>query len=276
MEFARPTQIDEALALLAKGHWDVLSGGTDYFPGLGDELPLSPILDISGIEPLRGIERVDDGWRIGALTTWTDVIHADLPPAFDALKLAAREVGSVQIQNRATIVGNLCNASPAADGVPPLLVMDAGVELSSSDGQRVIPLGEFVLGNRQTDISSNELVTGILIPEEGALGRSAFLKLGTRKYLVISIAMVAVRLEVDGDCISKAAIAVGACSAVAKRLFDIEAALLGMPLSEVSKVVTEERFSDLSPISDVRAPAWYRTLAAVELVKRTLDEAAKP
>jgi len=152
MEFARPTQIDEALALLAKGHWDVLSGGTDYFPGLGDEPPLSPILDISGIETLRGIERVDDGWRIGALTTWTDVIHADLPPAFDALKLAAREVGSVQIQNRATIVGNLCNASPAADGVPPLLVMDAGVELSSSDGQRVIPLGEFVLGNRQTDI----------------------------------------------------------------------------------------------------------------------------
>jgi len=128
MEYMRPTQLSDALTLLASGTWDVLSGGTDYYPGLRDEPPTAPILDISAIEGLREVTREAKGWRIGALATWTDVIRADLPAAFDGLKLAAREVGSVQIQNRATLAGNLCNASPAADGVPPLLTLDAGVE----------------------------------------------------------------------------------------------------------------------------------------------------
>ena len=268
MNFVRPTQIDEALAILANGDWDVLSGGTDYFPALRDEPPTSPILDISGIESLKGVSHDADGWRIGGLTTWTELIQADLPPAFDALKLAAREVGSVQIQNRATIAGNLCNASPAADGVPPLLILDAVVELSSLRSKRVVPLETFILGNRETALSSDELVTAIIVPDIGAGGKSSFLKLGARKYLVISIAMVATRLSTEGDCVAEAAISVGACSAVATRLANLETALIGSPLSEVSTLVTPERLNKLSPISDVRASKFYRQVAAVELVKR--------
>ena len=274
MEFARPTQLDDALAMLATGEWDVLAGGTDYFPALQDEHPIAPILDISAIEGLRGVFPSVDGWRIGALTTWTDLIRADLPPVFDALKLSAREVGSIQIQNRATVAGNLCNASPAADGVPPLLIMDANVELSSSAGQRVLPLTDFVLSNRQTALSEGELLTAILIPERAARGRSSFLKLGTRKYLVISIAMVSVRLVLEDDRVSDAAVAVGACSVVAQRLSDLENELIGSPVSELSNVVTARHFARLTPISDIRASDSYREVAAIELVKRAIVQAA--
>ena len=273
MEFARPTQIDEALALLAAGNWDVLSGGTDYYPGLRDEPPTAPILDISAINSLRGVTREPSGWRIGALATWTDLIRADLSPAFDGLKLAAREVGSVQIQNRATLAGNLCNASPAADGVPPLLVLDASVEVASHTGRRSRPLAEFILGNRQTSLAPGEMVTAITIPDHAGQGASSFLKLGARKYLVISIAMVAVRLVIEAERVAEAAVAIGACSVVARRLGALEAALTGLPLSEIERAVTTEHMTDLSPISDVRASEAYRREAAVELVRRTLREA---
>lgn len=273
MEFARPTEIDEALALLASGNWDVLSGGTDYYPGLRDEPPTAPILDISAIEGLRGVTQTAQGWRIGALATWTDVIRADLPPAFDGLKLAAREVGSVQIQNRATLAGNLCNASPAADGVPPLLVLDASVEVASHAGRRMIPLAEFILGNRHTSLAPGEMVTAIAVPEGAGQGVSSFLKLGARKYLVISIAMVAVRLVIDAGRVTEVAVAVGACSAVAQRLTALEAALAGMPVDQMERAVTADRISGLSPISDVRASEGYRREAAVELIRRTLREA---
>ena len=99
---------------------------------------------------------------IGARTTWTDLVRHPLPPAFDALKQAAREVGSVQIQNVASVAGNLCNASPAADGVPPLLALDAEVELRSARRARAcLPLGDFILGNRRTALQAGELVTAI-------------------------------------------------------------------------------------------------------------------
>lgn len=273
MDFARPSQIDEALALLASGAWDILSGGTDYYPSLRDEPPTAPILDISAISELRGISRDADGWRIGALATWIDVIRADLPPAFDGLKLAAREVGSIQIQNRATLVGNLCNASPAADGVPPLLVLDAAVEIASAQGRRVVPLSEFVLGNRHTAVTNGEIVTAVLVPERAGRGVSSFVKLGSRKYLVISIAMVAVRLVVDAGRVVEAAVSVGACSEVARRLYGLEEVLVGVQVDDVVKAVTAEHFADLDPISDVRASAGYRRDAAQELVRRALREA---
>ncbi len=273
MDFARPSKIEEALVLLASGTWDILSGGTDYYPGLRDEPPEAPILDISAISELRGIAREVDGWRIGALATWTDVIRADLPPAFNGLKLAAREVGSIQIQNRATLVGNICNASPAADGVPPLLVLDAIVEIASAQGRRVVPLSEFVLGNRYTAMSDEEIVTAVLVPKRAGQGVSSFVKLGSRKYLVISIAMVAVRLVVDAGRVAETAISVGACSEVARRLRGLEGALAGVQVDDVEEVVTAENFADLDPISDVRASAGYRRDAAEELVRRALREA---
>ena len=276
MQYERPKSLDHALTLLASDRWDILSGGTDYYPGLGDRPAPRPVLDVSAIEGLRRIAFEDGHWRLGALATWTDVLNADLPAAFDGLKLAAREVGSVQIQNRATVAGNICNASPAADGVPPLLTLDAAVELASADGVRRIALSEFILGNRETALARGEMVTGLLVPEHSSRGVSSFLKLGARKYLVISISMVAVRLVADTGHISEAAISVGACSAVARRLDMLERALKGFALTDdICALVTPEMLRELSPIDDVRATGTYRRDASGELVRRALARAAE-
>lgn len=273
--YAQPRTVAEAVSLLGEGRWTVLAGGTDVFPALGEEPMRSDLLDITCIDALNGISASPEGWRIGARTSWSEISRAELPPAFYALQQSAREVGSVQIQNRATIAGNLCNASPAADGVPPLLVLNAGVELQSSDGVRSVPLEAFIKGNRATDRSANELVTAITIPASACSGRSSFFKLGARRYLVISIAMVAVRIAVDEKArVSDAAIAVGACSAVAQRLHGAEAALIGQPVEGLEQIIQPEHVAGLSPIDDVRAPAAYRIEAALEGIRQAARDAA--
>lgn len=274
MNYQSPKNLDEAVEILATGEWKILSGGTDYYPGLGDQLPDGNILDVSQVDVLREIILREDGsWLIGACATWTDIIKANLPTAFDGLKLAAREVGSKQIQNRATVVGNICNASPAADGVPPLLSLNAVVEVSSNLGVRNVPLAQFIRGNRKIDLQDTELVTGIVIPKSAAKGMSSFLKLGARKYLVISISMVATRISLDHENkIQEAAISIGSCSLVAKRLTALEKILVGRTLSsETCDVVTLEHLEALSPIDDVRASGAYRVIASLELVKRSIS-----
>jgi CO/xanthine dehydrogenase FAD-binding subunit len=178
---------------------------------------------------------MDGYWRIGAAASWRTLIDADVPPAFDGLKAAAREVGSVQIQNRATIVGNLCNASPAADGVPPLLTLDAEVEIAGAAGLRYLPLSAFILGNRKTALADGEMVSALRIPAASTAGQSSFLKLGARSYLVISISMAALRLEVDeAGIIRDMSLSIGACSEVAKRMDQLEDALRNTALATAS------------------------------------------
>lgn len=272
IRYAKPKDVDEALALLATSPWRVLAGATDFYPALGNRPLDENILDINGLDELRGIRRSGDGFAIGARTTWTDVIAADLPPAFDALKQAAREVGSVQIQNVGTVAGNLCNASPAADGVPALLILDAEVELRSARGIRRLPLEKFILGNRRTARAADELVTAIHVPATSTSGVSAFHKLGSRRYLVISIAMTAVRLEMEAGRIASTAVSVGACSPVAQRLAAVDAALTGLrPGRDVAEAIAAADFSALDPIDDVRGSAGYRRDAAREIVLRAIE-----
>lgn len=269
--YHRPLDLTEALHILANGGVRTLAGGTDIYPALPHRELSGETLDITAISDLRGIEQSKQGWRIGATTTWTDVLRAKLPPAFDALQAAAREVGSLQIQNSATVAGNLCNASPAADGVPPLLILDAEVEISSLHGTRRLPLADFLLGVRQIDLQNNELLTAIHIPQAAATGGSAFEKLGARKYLIISICMVAVRLEVSSGLIRKAAVSVGSCSPVARRLPVLENAMLGQSPDDPTtweRVLAAEVQNTLQPIDDIRADAKSRGSAAIELTRR--------
>src|SRR5262245_56522956 len=123
--YVRPRTLDEAVQALATPGVQILAGGTDFYPAHVGRVVSAPVLDITAIDELDGIAETAGEFRIGGRTTWTQLIATPLPRCFDALKAAAREVGSIQIQNRATIAGNLCNASPAADGVPPLLALDA-------------------------------------------------------------------------------------------------------------------------------------------------------
>lgn len=272
--YLRPDNLDDALAALAEGDLVRAAGCTDLLAATERKSLPGDILDLTGINGLRGIVKADRHVRIGGGTTWTDIIRADLPTAFDGLKLAAREVGSIQIQNRGTIAGNLCNASPAADGVPPLLTLNASVELSSVRGVRQLHLADFITGPRQIALDPDEVLTAVLIPKAATRGRSHFLKLGARKYLVISIAMTAARIVIEDGVVAEAALAVGACGPVATRLPATEAALIGAPL-DLSRVTDAMVEDALSPIDDVRADAGYRRTSAAELVRRTLTHFAE-
>ena len=277
MQFHRPETLESALVLIADRPVRILAGGTDFFPALGGTTSREPVVDLSRVDGLSGIAQQGGIWRFGATTTWSRIAKADLPPMFDGLRQAAREVGSIQIQNAGTIAGNLCNASPAADGVPPLLSLDAQVEVSGRDGKRVLPLSRFITGVRKTELRPGEIVTAVLVPERPDT-RTAFLKLGARRYLVISIAMVAVALELDADgAIGTLNIAVGSCSAVATRLPDAEHRLVGASpeLSVLKALLTDADLSELTPIDDVRARAAYRRTAARELICRAIVRAAK-
>jgi CO/xanthine dehydrogenase FAD-binding subunit len=268
--YFRPARLKDAYEALAARPLTILAGGTDHFPARVGRRPPEDILDLTALDELRGIRKTADGWRIGATTTWTDVLEARLPPLFDALKLAAREVGGVQIQNAGTVAGNVCNASPAADGVPALLALDASVEASSARGSRTIALPEFILGPRKIALRPGEIVTALHVPAPRAAAHSHFLKLGARRYLVISIAMVAAAIEVERNTVRAARVAVGACSAVATRLPLLEKALAGCTVRELGDAAREEHLSTLEPIDDVRGSAAYRREAALTLVRRTL------
>ena len=195
-----------------------------------------------------------------------------MPPAFDALKQAALQIGGLQIQNRGTLGGNIVNASPAADGVPPLLALDAEVEIASLGGERRVPLASFIRGNRQTSLASDELVVAIRIPAHAATARSVFLKLGARSHLVISIVSVALLIDQAADgTMADIRITIGASSAVPMRLAALEAELRGERLDmTLLDRVTPTVLATLTPIDDVRASAAYRRDAALILVRRAL------
>ncbi len=273
--YARPSRLSEALRILARAPRAVLAGGTDFYPSRVARALPADVLDITGLRELRGITAKNGHWRIGAATTWTEVIEAELPPLFDGLKLAAREIGGMQIQNAGTIAGNLCNASPAADGVPPLLALDAAIELGGAKGVRRLPLHEFILGPRKTALRPGELVTAILIPKGKAAAASHFLKLGARKYLVISIAMASAVVEHKAGKVVEARVAVGSCSPVALRLPALEAELRGKRFdASLADWVNPAQLALLQPIADIRGSAEYRRHAALELVRRLLRELA--
>jgi CO/xanthine dehydrogenase FAD-binding subunit len=271
--YSRPKTLDAAVHVLAQNGGQILSGGTDFFPALGDRPAPNRVVDISGLAEIKGIAVEADHIRIGGLTTWSELVASPLPRCFDGLKNAAREIGGIQIQNRGTVAGNLCNASPAADGVPPLLALDAEIELVSATGTRRLPLADFIVGNRKTVRRPDEILASVIVPRTVDDASSVFLKLGARRYLVISIAMVAAVVKTDGSGrVTEARVAVGSCSAAARRLTTLERALVGAPArTGLGAIALAEHLAQLSPIDDVRATASYRNAAALTLVRRALD-----
>jgi CO/xanthine dehydrogenase FAD-binding subunit len=274
--FLQPRTLQEAVELFASHGGALVAGGTDFFPALVDRPPPGVVIDLSRVADLKGVTIARDHVRIAGAVTWSEIIAAKLPRGFDALKAAAREVGSVQIQNRGTIAGNLCNASPAADGVPPLLALDAAVELTSRRGARCLKLSDFILGNRRTALQPGEILSAVLVPRAFDDAAAAFLKLGARRYLVISIVMAAATIARRPDGSVRAArVAVGAASAVAQRLLALEDRLAGASAeTRLSSLIAPGDLAALSPIDDVRAKAGYRLEAARELVGRAVDLAA--
>lgn len=273
--YLRPPTLDAALAALARTpELCPLAGGTDLYPATTAATLAGPVLDLAGIATLGGVTREASGdLRIGAMTRWADLAAAPLPAACRALQQAAERIGAVQVQVQGTIGGNLCNASPAADGVPPLLVLAAEVELASRRGTRRLPLAAFLLGPRRTARAPDELLTAVLLPAAALCGVSAFCKLGARAHLVISIVSAAARLRLERGRVAEVALAVGAAGPVPTRLPALEAALLGAGVEELAQRIVPALIAPaLSPRDDHRASAAYRSEAAAELLRRALRD----
>ena len=271
--YLRPERLEDALDALGSQGLTVLAGGTDFYPARVGKPLDEDVLDITALAELQGIRDEGDRWTIGAGVTWSALGAAELPPCFDGLKAAARELGGLQVQNAGTLVGNLCNASPAADGLPNLLALDARVELAGARGRRSLAVEDFVTGNRETQRRPDELVTAISIPKPTLDAAGSFAKLGARKYLVISIVMLAIVIEPKDGRVASARLALGACSPVARRLRALEAELRGRALDgRLGETLAKSHLDDvLAPIDDIRASAAYRRDAAATLLRRGLS-----
>jgi carbon-monoxide dehydrogenase medium subunit len=271
--YARPTSLAEAFALLAdEPAGRALGGGTDLLVGLRKRTVTAPlVVDLKRVSDLeRGIEvRGDELW-IGALATMTEVArHPVIRERFPALVSAANVVGSIQIRNRATLAGNLCNASPAADTAPPLLVADARVELVGPTGQRAVPLNEFLLGPRRTALLAGELVAAIVLPLVTEPVGSAFGRITRRR----GVDLATVNLACSVDAAGRVRFAYGA---VGPRPFlAVEPA--GELAREADAAALDSRLValavDATPVSNVRASREYRNAMLLVLSRRALAEA---
>ena len=277
MDYRRAADLKDAVSLRQQMGYPFVAGGTDIYPAIENGIRFSGLIDVSKVDALGGKIRCEgNDWIIPALATWTDVVEADLPAQFNSLKQAASEVGGRQIQNTGTVAGNICNASPAADGIPALMAMDAKVVIAGPADEREVLLEQFVLGNRKTDLNEGEILCAVKVPARGDRTASAFRKLGARRYLVISIVMAAATLECDAaGKITYAGISIGACAARALRLPDWEAALRGRQIGDLETVeMTPAFLSPLTPMDDIRGSGEYRKHAAGVLVREALVNAA--
>jgi len=272
--FARPTTLDEALHLLAETGWRILAGGTDLLVQNEHRLKSLKLLDLHGLEELHGIQEDDQQIRIGALTTYHDLYSSAVIQRWaPALAVAAREVGGRQIQNMGTVGGNLVNASPAADAVPPLYVLDAQVVLSSIEGTRTIAVAEFFVGPGQTVIKPNELLTEIVFPKQQFAGQEItfFDKVGPRKAQMIAKSSIAFRGWLDDGHLSHVRLALGAVAPTVIRATRTENALMSKPLTEVTLMAAADVAHDeCSPIDDIRSTATYRRRLVRGLLIRNL------
>lgn len=253
-----PRSLREALGMLRDEPGLVpIAGCTDVYVLLNfDTLPATRFMNLWGLRELRGITPSPSGLRIGALTTYTELIHSRVVNRMvPMLVAAAREVGGVQIQNRGTLGGNVANASPAGDTLPILAAADAIVELQSAAGYREVPFTSFYTGYRKTAAHPGELILAIRIPP--IRGRQWFRKVGTRAALAISKVVMA---GVGGR---EPHIAVGSVAPTVVRLFKTEAALAaGEPIARAQHIMLGE----IAPIDDVRSTAEYRRRVAMNLL----------
>ncbi len=235
--FYQPSSLAQALEYRAGSNTQILAGGTDLVPALrsGKHSDCS-LIDISKLSELRGVQTAGQALRIGACTTFTDLMEADAPDMPYALRQAAASVGSCQIRNRGTIGGNICNANPCADMVPVLTCLNAQVELQHQ-GQGTapevcrMPLEEFIVGYGKTALRSDQLLTAVLVELPDPEERIVFDKIGRRKALAVARINGACRLRRESERIGSIAFVLGAVEECPRRMAEVEQLIAGKPLS---------------------------------------------
>lgn len=237
-KYYRPKTLDELKKVLGElgDEARILAGGTDIMPGFIQEsrrfIEIKSLIDINAISEFKNIKIVDGQISIGSAVTFSDVTKNEIiQKYFPLLVKSAKTVGSMQIRNRATIVGNFVNNAPCADSVPPLLVYDARIKILSPNSERIIPLNEFLLNPYETQLNKNECVTEILIqiPDKNYIGD--FYKLGRRSAVSISRISLAFLLHHEEKIIREFRIASGAITPIGKRFYEIENKFVGKEIS---------------------------------------------
>lgn len=274
-KYYKPENLEDALELVNKlKNHKILAGGTDLIVDLktGRIKNVENLVDISSINEINFIKVENDKIRIGAATTLQEICeNENLKKEILVLTEAIEQMGSWHIRNIATIGGNLCNASPAADTAPPLLVLDAKVKLESIDGKRIIPISKFFHGPRKTELKNNEILTEIIIPKPPSNAGMSFLKLGRRNSFTLSIVGVATLVTIKSEVFNEVRIALNAIAPTPIRAYKTEIALKGQKINrkmirDKSKLVAKE----IRPISDVRASAEYRREMAIILTQDSI------
>jgi carbon-monoxide dehydrogenase medium subunit len=275
-DFLRAGSIDEAVALLASRGGDAqpLAGGTDVMIQLRrGQIAPSALLYLGELRDADGV-RTGTRLRFGPLTTHQQIWSSPaVRTAMPGLVSAARQIGGWQTQSIGTLVGNIANASPAADLVPALLTTDAEVELTGPGGSRTVPLDGFITGRRRTAREPDELITGVSAAAGGAATADVFVKVGRRSAMEVSIVSVAVRLTSDRGVIDDARIAVGSAGPVPFRAGEAERLLGGArPDPELWRQAAALAAAQASPIDDIRASASYRRRVLPRVIARALAD----
>jgi len=271
-----PRTLHEAYAVLAALHHRPLAGGTDLMVQLNGEIgePPDRVLDLWGLDELRGIVLDDDALSVGALATYTDIRRSpDVAEHLPVLAECAATIGAAQIQNRGTLGGNAANASPAGDTLPILLATDADLVLGSSRGERRVPAAEFWPAYRQTALAPDELILRVRFPLPGRRN-VRFRKVGTRRAQAISKVVMALAWQPgEGGIWRDVRVALGSMAATPVRAPRTEAVLEGAaPIAEVADRAATALAAELSPIDDVRSTADYRRAVASRVLLRLIRD----
>jgi CO/xanthine dehydrogenase FAD-binding subunit len=274
-EFLSPTSLTAALrAIEGTGRsCKILAGGTNVIPNIrGGGIWPRLVLDLGRIKALDYIREGKNSIRIGALTTISSLREsAVIQKRAPLLWEATRSFAGPLVRNRATVGGNLADASPAADTAVPLLAHNARVKIRSLNGQKTVPLNAFFSGYRKTVLEPGEILVEIEIPYSPRATKYGYCKLGRRNAMAVSVVSVAVALQMKGKTCTHAAIALGAVAPTPLRMPDVEALLQGRKIdSELARQCGELAAEQANPISDIRASAEYRRVACRNLVHRTI------
>jgi len=279
-ELLQPRSLQEALEMKKnyRERAKLLAGGTDLLVLLKDgKLKAETVMSLGGVSELKVIRRQDGGVMLGALASHRDVASSPLvQQQYPDLAEACSQVGAIQIQNLGTVGGNICNASPAADAAPPLLLTDALLTLASTRGERRIPINEFFLGPRQTVLEPDEILKDIFLPPPAGRRGATYLKLGRREAMEIAIVGIGVAVHLNGSdqVASECRIAMGSVAPTPIRARPAEALVNN---KEITKELVDEIAAVAAeaarPISDVRATAEYRLDMIRVLCRRAIQAA---
>ena len=272
-EHYAPDSVEELLELLkSKPNAKLIAGGTDLLLQMkeGTAQP-ETVVSLKNVEELGGFTVSKSGYRLGTGMTLRRITRSnELTQNFPGLIYAAGVVASEQIRSLATLGGNICNASPSADMVPPLIALDAVVQLVSSQSQRELPLSEFFKGPGESVLKGGEILHSIFLPQPS--GSMIYSKHAPRKYMDLAVVGVAVRLAKKHGKINEARVALGAVGPVPFRAEKTEALLAGQTLTtELMREAGEMAAGECVPIDDIRGSAWYRKRMVKVHVRRNLE-----